>query len=245
MQLVDRALSALEILSRHMDGISVSELSEELKIPASSTHRILSSLKANHFVLQDEDSKRYRLGYKICGIAAGVARENILSLTAGAPMKRLAEIIDRNVVLCIMEHGTVMNLACIERKDSNMYMVKIGYEMPLYSTSAGRVFAAYMDREQAISLLEKERRTKTTPYTKTDLEELNRELDRIYSSGYAMIDEELQMGIQGVACPIFDMKGQPAAALAFTTLKDGDEAGLKEKIRQLKECAGEISDAIR
>ena len=66
MQLIDRALSALEILGKNLEGLSVSELSEALGIPASSTHRILSSLKANHFVLQDEETKRYRLGYKIC-----------------------------------------------------------------------------------------------------------------------------------------------------------------------------------
>lgn len=138
-----------------------------------------------------------------------------------------------------------MNIAISERKDSNMYMVKIGYEMPLYSTSAGRVFAAYMDRKRAFELLEQETRTKTTPYTKTSMEELNEELERIRSQGYAMIDEELQMGIQGVACPIFDINGEPAAALAFTTMKETDGESLAERIRELKHCAEEISSAIR
>ena len=70
MQLVDRALSALEVLSRNMDGLSVTELAEQLNIPASSTHRILTSLKGNHLVVQDAQTKKYRLGYKImryCG----------------------------------------------------------------------------------------------------------------------------------------------------------------------------------
>lgn len=245
MQLIDRALNALEILSKNTDGISVSDLSAELGIPASSTHRILSSLKTNHFVLQDEDTRRYRLGYKIYGIAAGVAKGNALTLAAKPYMKQLAKEIDRNVVLCIMEHRSVMNIACIERKDSNMYMVKIGYEMPLYSTSAGRVFAANMERGRALALLEQETRTKTTPYTKTGIQELNAELDRIHENGYALIDEELQMGIQGAACPIFDMNGEPAAALAFTTVKDGDLAGLNERIEKLKQYAEEISRSIR
>lgn len=66
MQLIDRALNALEILSQNMNGMSVTDLAEQLGIPASSTHRILSSLKGNHFVVQDEHTKKYRLGYKIC-----------------------------------------------------------------------------------------------------------------------------------------------------------------------------------
>ena len=245
MQLVDRALSALEVLSRNMDGLSVTELAEALEIPASSTHRILTSLKGNHFVVQDERTKKYRLGYKICGIAAGVVKGSALTQTAQIPMRRLAEQLDRNVVLCIMEHGAAMNVACSERGDSNMYMVKIGHMIPFYSTSAGRIFLAYMDRSRAMEILEKETRTKTTPNTKTDLQELNAELDRIRSQGYSVIDEELQLGIQGAACPIFDMNGEAAAALAFTSLKDGDEKGMMERISLLKTCAEEISEAIR
>lgn len=245
MQLVDRVLRALEILSRHMDGMSISELSESLGIPPSSTHRVLASLRDNHFVIQDEETKKYRLGYKICGIAAGVARGDALLLESKMPMKRLSEEIDRNVVLCIMEQDSIVNIACSERNDSNMYMMKTGRRLPLYSTSAGRLFAAYMDREQALELLEHENRTQTTLYTKTEIKDLNMELDRIRKSGYALIDEELQLGIQGVACPVFDMNGEPAAALAFTTQKDGDEAGLESRINRLKQYAEEISKAIR
>ena len=245
MQLVDRALNALEVLSQNMDGLSVTELAETLGIPASSTHRILTSLKANHFIVQDEHTKKYRLGYKICGIAAGVVKGSALTQTAQFPMRRLAEQIDRNVVLCIMEHGVAMNVACSERGDSNMYMVKIGHTIPFYSTSAGRVFLAYMDRGRALEILEKEMRTKTTPNTKTDLQELNVELDHIRSQGYSVIDEELQLGIQGAACPIFDMNGEAVGALAFTSLKDGDEKGMLKRISLLKACAEEISEAIR
>lgn len=222
MQLIDRALNALEILSQNMNGMSVTDLAEQLGIPASSTHRILSSLKGNHFVVQDEHTKKYRLGYKICAIATGVVKGSALTQAAQMPMRRLAEKIDRNVVLCIMEHGAVMNVACSERGDSNMYMVKIGHEIPFYSTSAGRVFMAYMNRSEALDILDREKRTKTTPNTKTDLKELNEELDRIHNQGYAVIDEELQMGILGTACPVFDRNGELAAAIAFTSMKDGD-----------------------
>ena len=138
-----------------------------------------------------------------------------------------------------------MNVACSERGDSNMYMVKIGHEIPFYSTSAGRVFMAYMNRSEALDILDREKRTKMTPNTKTDLKELNEELDRIHNQGYAVIDEELQMGILGAACPVFDRNGELAAAIAFTSMKDGDTEKMFRRICQLKECAKEISEAIR
>ena len=104
---------------------------------------------------------------------------------------------------------------------------------------------AYMNRSEALDILDREKRTKTTPNTKTDLKELNEELDRIHNQGYAVIDEELQMGIIGAACPVFDRNGELAAAIAFTSMKDGDTEKMFQRICQLKECAKEISEAIR
>lgn len=242
MQLVDRALHALEILSWNMDGLSVTELAAQLAIPASSTHRILTSLKENHFVVQDRRTKKYRLGYKICGIAASVVKGSALTQAAQPLMQKLAEKIDRNIVLSIMEHGGVMNIAC---SDSNAHMAKIGQVTPFYSTSAGRVFMAYMNRKQALEILGKETGTKTAPDLKTSLQELNTELDRIFDQGYSVIDEDLQFGMQGVACPVFDINGETAAALSFTSLKDGNEKRMQERINLLKMCAEKISEAIR
>ena len=53
------------------------------------------------------------------------------------------------------------------------------------------------------------------------------------------------MGILGAACPVFDRNGELAAAIAFTSMKDGDTEKMLQRICQLKECAKEISEAIR
>ncbi|MEA5143449.1 MAG: IclR family transcriptional regulator [Oscillibacter sp.] len=245
MQLVDRTLAALEAMSRSPEGLSVSELAAILQLPPSSTHRLLDSLRNDHFAVQDAQTKKYRLSYKIISLAARVEKNNALIACSKPIMERLAKQIDRNIVLCVLERGHVINVACVEKEDASLYMVKIGIELPLYSTSAGRVFAAYMDRTQALRYFSEEDRNPRTPYTKTSLEELTRELDRIHSLGFSEIDEELQMGICGVACPIFDLNGEAAASLAFTTVKTGDEAALKDKIRQLKSAAEEITRAIK
>jgi len=243
MQLVDRTVTALEAMSRYPDGISVTDLAALLELPASSTHRLLDSLRSNHFAIQDPQTKKYKLSYKIISLAARVEKNSALIGCSRPVMERLSRQISRNIVLCVLERGRVMNVACVEKEDASLYMVKIGIELPLYSTSAGRVFAAYMDRERALRYFSEEDRNPRTPYTKTSLEELNRELDHIRLKGYAEIDEELQMGICGVACPIFDLNGQVAASLAFTTVKGAD--GMEERIRLLKTAAEEIARAIK
>jgi DNA-binding IclR family transcriptional regulator len=69
-------------------------------------------------------------------------------------MKKLSKSIDKDDVLCVMENTYIMNITFIEKEDSNLFLVKIGRELPLFSTSAGRVFCAFMDREKVRSVYE-------------------------------------------------------------------------------------------
>jgi len=243
MQLVDRVLKAMEILSREENGMSVSELAETLEIPISSTHRVLRSLLDNHFVVQNPETRQYSLSYKIFTLCSNMKAHNTLVVQARPYMKELAQELQKNVVLCVMSGDKIINLDCIENSEASIYMVKIGKELPLYSTSAGRVFAAYMKEERARKILENTVRTPNTPHTKTDIEELFQELRKIRKQGYAVIDEELQMGIQGVSCPITDCNGTVSAALAVTTLKTKDTVD-ENLIRKLKTCADKISQEI-
>lgn len=243
MQLVDRVLKTVEILSKEESGMSVSELSEALEIPASSTHRVLKSLQDNHFVTQNADTKKYSLSYKIYSICSGMREKNSLISQARPFMRQLVKEIQNPVVLCVMNGEKIINLDCVENSNASIYMVQTGNELPLYSTSSGRVFAAYMRPERAYDILQRSDRRKETPHTKTDLGELMQELKNIRKQGYSIIDEELQIGIQGVSCPITDYRGTVIAALATTTVKS--EKSINENlIEKLKKCADMISKEI-
>ena len=243
MQLVDRVLKTIEILSKEDAGMSVSELSEALEIPASSTHRVLKSLQDNHFVMQNADTKRYRLSYKIYSICSGMREQNSLIALARPYMRQLAKEIQNPVVLCVMNGEKIINLDCVENSNASIYMVQTGNELPLYSTSSGRVFAAYMRPEQAYDILQRSERKKETPHTKTEMAELMEELERIRRQGYAVIDEELQIGVQGISCPITDYRGNVIAAIATTTVKSEKSINML-LIERLKMYAKQISEQI-
>lgn len=243
MQVIDRALEILTILSKETNGLSVSGIARKLSLPPSSIHRILASLKENNFIIQDEESRKYKIGYKLYTLCSNISQNNILVNLAKPIMEILANDIHMTVVLCVMEENHIMNVACIESDEHSMYMVKIGKQMPLYSTSAGRVFSAYMDRQTVKEIYENIELKPSTPYTKTEVQELFRELDSIREKGYALIDEELQMGIQGVASPIFDNNKKVIAALALTSMKQ-NRMITDEIIEKLKQSAEAITKAI-
>ncbi|MDR7870224.1 MAG: IclR family transcriptional regulator [Tissierellaceae bacterium] len=242
MQLVERTLDVLLALSTESNGLSVSELAEKLSLPNSSTHRILATLKKNHFVMQSSETKKYRLGYKVLTLSSNIIKEDNLTLTAKPHMKVLANKINKTIALCVMEGESVVCLDYVESKDTYMFMVRTGFAMPPHATSAGKAIQAFMpiDQVQNIYLNNHE---EVTSNTLTDFKSFLTELGKVRQDGYAVSDEELQIGVQGAACPIFDYNGRVIGSLSFTALKS-DNSITDENIELLKECAKEISKSV-
>lgn len=242
MQLVERTLDVLLMLSKESDGLAVSELAEKLALPNSSTHRILTTLKKNHFVIQSSETKKYRLGYKVLTLSHNIIKEDNLSRTAKPFMKELADMINKTIALCVMEAESIICLDYVESKDTYRFMVRTGFAMPPHATSAGKVIQAYMPIEQIKHNFLNDN-TRLTNNTKTDLDLFLSELEVVRNNGYAVSDEELQVGVQGAACPIFDYNKKVIGSVSFTALKS-DNALNEENIQLLKECAGKISRSI-
>lgn len=221
MQLVDRALNALEILSRNMDGLSVTDLAKQLGIPASSTHRVLASLKGNDLVMQDKHTKKYRPSYRICGIAANIIKSSRLVQNGKTPVRLLAEKIDRKVDLCVMEYGVIRNVVSSDCGAPVQYMEQSELEVPDCAAAAGQVFKAYQTEAQNSA-----------------------EFAFIRRQGYAVADAEKSY-IHAAACPVFDLYGDIVAALAFTTIKDGNTKGMADRIGEMKVCAEQIALVLR
>lgn len=243
MQLVQRTLEVLLILSRESEGLSVSELAEKLNIPNSSTHRILTCLKDSHFVSQSQETKRYRIGYKVLALSSNIKKESSFTQAARPFMKELADQINKTVTLCVMEGENIVCLDYIESKDTGMFFVRIGFAMPPHATSAGKAIQAYLPIEQVKEIYLNHHENKLTSYTKTDYDEFLQELEQVQLQGYAICDEELQLGVQGVACPVFDYNRKVVGSVSFTALKS-DDCLTEENIGLLKECARKISNSI-
>ena len=244
MQLLDRALNALTLVSQSADGLTVSELAKKLDMPVSTTYRILSSLKRCNYVFQSKKSKKYYISYKLFTLCDYQKKNNSLLSIARPEMKVLANKLNKPVVICVLNGDKILNLDCIENRNASIYLIRTGIEVPLYTTSAGRVFAAYMSEEEIDEGLKQHKITKQTPYTKIDSEQIKTELKKIRSNGYAILDEELQINVQGAACPIFSGTGEVVAAVAFTTIKT-EKPISKDELKELLECASRISEFIK
>lgn len=243
MQLIDRTVETLLILSNEPDGLSVSELAERLDVSSSSTHRILQSLKKHHFVLQSTETKRYRLGYKVLSLTTNITKENNFTLAAKPFLKELAEEVQETVALCVLEGESVVCIDYVESKNISRLMVNPGVAMPAHATSSGKAILAYRPIKDIKRVFTHYEDSKLTDKTFNNYQAFIEELNNVKLNGYAISDEELQIGVQGVASPIFDFNQRVIGSISITALKVDDKL-TEENIALLKECSKKITNSI-
>lgn len=243
MQLIDRTLETLILLSTEPDGLSVTQIAEKLDISSSSIHRILQSLKKHHFVLQSTETKRYRLGYKVLSLTTNITKKNNFTLAARPYLEKLAEETNETIALCILEGESVVCLDYVESKNTNKLMVNPGVAMPAHATSSGKAILAYRQVTDIKHVYMHNQDNQVTENTLNSYNDFIDELNKVREDGYAISDEELQIGVQGIACPIFDFNQKAIGSISITALKSDDVIN-DNNMELLKKYSSEITKSI-
>ncbi|HUG62003.1 MAG TPA: IclR family transcriptional regulator C-terminal domain-containing protein, partial [Methylomirabilota bacterium] len=91
--------------------------------------------------------------------------------------------------------------------------VTVGTRLPAVATSMGRVLLAGLPRDEMIRRVETSERVRLTPLTRTSVEDIVAEVDATRARGYAIVDQELEIGLVSIAVPVLDHRGITCAAI--------------------------------
>ncbi|WZL71942.1 IclR family transcriptional regulator [Clostridiaceae bacterium 35-E11] len=243
MQIIDRLLELLNLLSKRKEGYMISEISEHLSIPISSIHRMLACLKKNDYVVQDPETKKYKLSWKVLHLAVNLLNNNDIRLVARPYLERLSLKYEEMVFLSIMENNRAICIDTVMSSDRVKFYVKIGSEMPMNAAVAAQVILAYLDEEMIEKILCQQKINRFTLHTLTNIEEIKKKLECIRKTGYGLCDEELEAGVNAIAVPIRDYSGSVAASITMVGIKSKNYIN-ENKIQDLKRTASEISIAL-
>ncbi len=243
MKPIYRSLEILETLVAGTTGMSVSELAQAVDIPPSSVHRILSCLKEKGYVIQDGYSKRYHIGYKILSLSGAISDNNSLVIAAKPYMDQLRTELHKTIILYVLDHTGAVCIHFAPYTDVSMFYIKPGTGINPYATASGKCILAYSNHRQLSNYLARYPMKKVTPFTIDSQESLLVELDKIRHQGFAVCDQELQVGAQALACPVFDVHHNPIAAVGFVALKS-EITIIPSNIKALQDCAKSISRAL-
>ena len=215
---VTRALDILEVLD---DGgeMSVTDIARKLGMEKSTVFRTINTLKARHYVTQDQDSLRYANSYKLFEMGHNVVRNTGLPKLGFRFMRQLAAKVKGAVNLGIRDGLKVVYIDKIESDETVKVCMKIGQSIPLYCTGLGKALLAYLPESEVRSLMSRETFSPFTDTTIRNVEELVEDLALIRRLGYGLDNEEHLPGIVCVASPVFNAKGETIAALSVALPK--------------------------
>ncbi len=214
VQSVDRAVSILEMLAH--DGESgVTKIALELGVHKSTAFRLIASLERRGLVEQNTERGKYRLGVGILRLAgATTARLDVVQ--EARPLARsLATETGETVNIAVLSEGAALYLDQIAGGSSLQPHNWVGQRIPLHATSNGRVLLSGLTDEQIASEVGQKFRS-YTPTTTTTLKRLLIEVAETRQLGYAVVADELEIGLTAVAAPLRNAHGDVIASLSVS-----------------------------
>ena len=209
---VARALSILDCLGESKDMLGITELGRALGLHKSTVYRLVSTLTQYGYVEQDRETDKYRLGMRLIGLGTSVLDQIDLREVSRPYLQELMEITGETIHLGVLEGNQVMYLDKIDSKQVLTMKSRIGAKVPVHCTALGKVLTASLPRERFDQVMASCEWVRYTHNTITNMGEFGEHLARVREQGYAMDDEEHEVGIRCIAAPIRDHKGTVVAA---------------------------------
>jgi IclR family KDG regulon transcriptional repressor len=242
--IINKAFRVLRAVANNNQGMRISDISDQLDIGNSTVFGITAALEESGALKRDPNNKRYFLGTALIELGKTASAGIDLKKIASPYMEELMEQCQETVVLGLRNGNKIIIIESVEAKKDFKITSSIGTSMPLLAGSAGKVFLAQMNPEEARNLLFSNTLIQFTPQTITSPEEYFNQLEQIRKDGYAMDDEEYIPGICAIASPITGHKYFPAVISIVGFRASLDRTKKEKHSRLIKTTVKKISAAL-
>jgi IclR family transcriptional regulator, KDG regulon repressor len=232
---LERALQILNVFNRNIPALSMAQLSDILGLPRATVLRLCSTLVKYGFLRQDQQSRQYSLGFRLFELGSIVFCSFSLRETASPYINQLQMKLGKTVFLGILDQDEVLY---IDKRDDTRNPIRftseIGTRRPPYWGMLGSVLMAYLPDNEIERLLQKSPLIAFTKKSITQKEEFIKWLHQIREQGFAIDNETVFDGINGISSPIRDFTGNVIAALGVGFISSSvDSKGLKKIIKEV------------
>ncbi len=204
----------IEVLSSFQDsatGLRASVISKRTGLSRAVVSRCLYTLSELGYVRQAEDG--YYLEPRILSLSQTFFTANPLLSIAQDYLNRVKEQTGESCSLAVLDSNDVVYIARSAAKRVMTVSLGIGSHLPAYCTSLGRVLIATLPPSEQRELLENANIVTHTKYTVTNIDKLMEILEAVNRQGYAIVNEELEIGLRSLATPVRDQRGSIVAAM--------------------------------
>lgn len=209
-----KGLGVIEAFTTDSRSLTIAEIARRAGLDRAATRRCLLTLVGKGYV--SVEGRYYSLTPQILRLARvylNSSLESILMPTLGT----LSASLNESCSASVLDGTKIKYIARSAQRHPISMQLSVGSRVPAYCTAAGRVLLATLPPQEARSLLISTKRVALTERTVTDVDALLDDLSNVRSNGYALIDQELQMGSRAIAVPLFNVSHSVVAALAVGT----------------------------
>jgi DNA-binding IclR family transcriptional regulator len=212
IQSVTRALRILELFDENRPALSTSEIANLTELNRATAYRFCQTLLRLGY-LEDTGHGTVRPGLRAVTLARAALASRELPELAMPYLRDLQVKTGETVNMALLDGEEVVYVARILSDHLLTLRLFIGSRLPAWSTSLGRAILAFMPDEEIERVLDRSELKPSTERTITDRDRLRAELRRVRSRGYAVNNQELALGLVGIAAPVFGVSGEPIAAI--------------------------------
>ncbi len=213
---VQHALDILNLFEGSHAEIGNTEIAKMLKMDPGTVAGLVYTLRVNNYLDQNPDNRKYRLGLKLAERAAVLLDQIDLRKIATPYLEELRQWSGESINLAIRDHKEVVYIERLFGHHSLGIRSELGKRACLHSTALGKAILAYMNPEATQAILTGYEFIPVTPKTITGLKNFLVELERVKKIGYAVDEEENELGGRCLASPIFNNDGIPVAAVSIS-----------------------------
>ena len=241
-----RAIDILGLLEENA-ALSVTEISDLLAVPRSTTYKYLAAMRECRMVDYDQVLEKYKLGMKLFELGTAVQNRIAIDRIARPYMEELSNHLGETVGLTVLDGNYALYAEKVEPGSGSamVLLLRKGIRFPLHAGAASKILLAYQQEERIEGFLKTQRLVKYTERTIVDPDKLRKEIRAIRKAGYSFSEEEIDLGVRALAVPVFDHEGKIAAGLVVFGPAQRIDDQKKEKIlKSILECSKKISKGI-
>ncbi len=215
VQSLDRGLLVIRSFSANRPHQTVSDVAKATGLTRATARRLLLTLEQLGYVRSHD--KRFELTARVLDIGYSFISSLQVNDIAQPFLERLSDELHESSSVSVLDDTDIVYVARVPTKRIMTVAIGLGSRFPAYQTSMGRVLLAELDDPEVIDVFERSNRDHGTDRTVSSSTALVEALEPVREQGYAIIDQELELGVRSLAAPLRDASGEAVAAMNVST----------------------------
>lgn len=243
---VERACQVLELIAQSSKGFSLSELSRRLNLPKSSVHLIVTTLERLGYLQKHPQTGHYLFGLKLFSLSRAALQGMELRVVARPWLETLVKRTGLTVHLGILERNEAVVIEKIEAPGLIKVASWVGRRMDVNCTGIGKALIAFLPDAEFDRLFKPGSLPRHNENTIVSIAGIKREIAQIRQQGFALDDEEDELGVRCIGTPLLDSQGRAVAAISIVGALSQIPLEQVEPLGQtLRQTADEIAALLR